>query len=87
LYLVCLVGYLLSGVLVVAFPNPLNDTEECRSDNTTFRICDRDGILTYEERQIIQAEINVYETYNVTCNDEVVPVQMAVALVYTVSGL
>ena len=89
LYKPCLVGLLFNSLrrgAVSAFPNPLTDMNECRSDNTTFRICDRDGILTYEERQGVQEAINVYEMYNVTCQEEVVPIQMAVALVHTVRG-
>ena len=66
------------------FPNPLHDAAACHADNTTHRICDRDYILTYTERQAIQHEIDVLETHNVTCNNQEIPVQMGIALVRTV---
>ena len=78
-----------SGTVVSAatsLPNPLKDPGTCRSDNTTYRICDPNAILTFAGRQAVQQEIELFETYNVTCGqEEVVPVQMGVALVRTVS--
>ena len=69
-----------------SLPNPLKDPGTCRSDNTTYRICDPNAILTIAGRQAVQQEIELFETYNVTCGqEEVVPVQMGVALVRTVS--
>lgn len=76
------------------FPNPIYDHLACRADNTTFRICDRDGILPYKGRQAVQAEIAKLELFNVTCGGGggahqvvVVPVQMGVALIRTVRAL
>lgn len=83
--LACTYGFVVSAA-VTSLPNPLKDPETCRSDNTTYRICDPNAILTFAERQAVQEEIELFETYNVTCGqEEVASVQMGVALVRTVS--
>lgn len=66
------------------FPNPRTHPAECRSDNSTARLCDPDGILTLAERQAVQQEITIYEAQNITCQDEVVDIQIGVALMRTV---
>lgn len=82
-----LLAYISTAKASSSFPNPISNPSACHSDNATARICDPDGILTYEERREVQEEITQYEALNITCKDEVVHIQLGVALTRTVGAL
>ena len=77
--------HLLMANAVAAMPNPIVDPISCHGDNTTRRICDPDFLLSMDEKHWIQSYIGWFEQLNVTCHEEVMGVQMGVAVVNSVS--
>jgi uncharacterized membrane protein YgcG len=66
-----------------SLPNPQTDPISCHSDGAP-RVCDPDGILSAREKGRLQEEISTYEAHNITCHDDVVQLQVGVALIKTV---
>jgi hypothetical protein len=80
-----LAGFLLlwCPLAAASLPNPQTDPTTCHADGAP-RICDPDGILSQREKGWLQQEISTYEAHNITCHDDVVQLQVGVALIWTV---